>query len=167
MIKKFFKKLSLKTAERELKDYSQKVSTGNREQHSIILGQAYLIFAQLVKKFPMAKKIIETKDDIYGKELIDLISQTNSLLKEYNSACEMENAAGLKLWNETFRCLAHPELTHFGKEIWFYFARSQKEAEKYLDNLEKKFDEKGNSNMVGKVKEAKNYLSIIPTRYKD
>ena len=60
MIKKFLKKFSLNTAKRELSDYSRKVSIGNTEQHGIILGHAYLIFAQLVKKFPIAK-IIEIR----------------------------------------------------------------------------------------------------------
>lgn len=166
MIKKFLKKISLSSAKRELSDYSQKVSIGNTEQHGIILGHAYLIFAQLVKKFPIAKKVLEAKDDIYGKELAGLVLQTNSLLKEYNRARDVENAAGVKLWSETFRCFAHPELTHFGKKIWSYFNKAQKEAEEYLNNLETKFTEQENHNMIGKIREAKKYLSLIPARYK-
>lgn len=167
MIKKFLKNFSLNTAERELEDYSQKVLIGNSEQHGIILGHAYLIFAQFVKKFPIAKKVLEIEDDIYRKELADLVLQTNSLLKEYNRARDIENAAGVKLWSETFRCLAHPELTHFGKEIWSYFDKAQKEAEEYLNNLEAKFTEQENHNMIDKIREAKKYLSIVPARYKE
>ena len=166
MIKNLLKKFSLKTAERELEDYSRKVALGNKEQHGMILGHAFLIFAQLVKKLPVAKKVIESKDDVYGKELADLVLQTNSLLKEYANCGDMENAAGVKLLNETFRCLSHPELTQYGTEIWFYFSKAQKDAEKYLDNLENRFVEQKN-NMATKIKEAKEYLFIIPDRYKE
>jgi hypothetical protein len=165
MIKNFIKKFSLKTAEREIEDYSRKVAMGNSEQHGMILGHALLIFAQFVKKLPVAKKAIESKEDVYGKELADLVLQTNSLLKEYASCGDRENAAGVKLLNETFRCLAHPELTQYGTEIWSYFSKAQKNAEKYLDNLEDRFIEQGNNNMVTKIREAKEYLFIIPDRY--
>lgn len=166
MIGKFLKSFSIKTAERELEDYTQKVSMSSREQHGIILGHAYLIFAQLAKRLPIAKKVITSQDDIYGKELLGLILQTNSLLKEYANDKDMQNAAGVKLWNETFRCLAHPELTHYGTKIWSYFSQAQKVAEEYLDNLEERFDKQKNNNMVTKIREAKEYLLLIPERYK-
>lgn len=166
MIKKFLLKFSLKTAERELQDYARKVSLGNSEQHGIILGHAYLIFAQVVKKLPITKEVISTQEDIYGKELADLVLQTNSLLKEYATDGDIQNAAGVKLWNETFRCLAHPELTRYGKEIWSYFANAQENAKEYLNDLENKFSEEENNNMVGKIREAKEYLFVVPARYK-
>lgn len=166
MIKNFLKKFSAKTAKLELEDYSQKVSLGNNEQHSIILSHAYLILSQIVKKIPAAKTVLETEDDIYGKELADLIFQTNSLLKDYASSGDKENVAGVKLLNETFRCLAHPDLTHFGKEIWSYFANAQKHAEEYLNSLEVKFTEQDNQNMIAKIIEAKEYISLIPARFK-
>jgi len=165
MIKKFLKTFSIKIAERELEDYTQKVSMGNRELHGIILGHAYLIFAQLVKKLPVIKEVVTSQDDIYGKELADLVIQTNSLLKEYADDKDQLNAAGVKLWNETFRCLAHPELTHYGTKIWSYFFKAQKDAEEYLDNLEEKFNKQNNNNMVTKIREAKEYLLLIPKRY--
>ena len=90
IIKTILKKFSLKSAKREIEDYSQKVSMGNSEQHGIILGHALLIFAQLIKKLPVAKDAIESKNDTYGKELADLVIQTNSLLKEYYSCGDSE-----------------------------------------------------------------------------
>lgn len=167
MLKIFLKNFSLNTAEREIEDYALKVSIGDSEQHGIILGHAYIIFAQLVKKLPIAKKILETKDDIYGKELADLVLQTNSLLKEYISVHDMENASGVKLWNETFRCLMHPELSYLGESIWSDFNKAQTKAKKYLNNLETKFTEQENHNMINKIKEAKKYLFLVPVRYKE
>lgn len=166
MIKKFLKKFSLQGAERELQDYVQKVSIGNSEQHGMILVHAYLIFAQMVKKLPIIKEIINTQEDIYGKELAVLVLQTNSLLKEYATDGDIQNAAGVKLWNETFRCLAHTELINYGKEMWSYFAKAQEDAQKYLNDLEIKFNEQGNDNMIGKIREAKEYLSVVPARFK-
>lgn len=166
MIKKFLKNFSLKGAERELADYSRKVSIGNSEQHGIILAHALLIFAQIIKKLPIAKEVVETKDDIYGAEIADLVLQTNSLLKQYVNAREMENAAGTKLLNETFHCLAHPELTEYGRDIWSYFAKSQKQAEAYLVEMEKRFAEQQNDSMVGKIREAKEYVMLVPSRFK-
>ena len=166
MIRNFLKTVGMKTAARELEDYTKKVSMGDREQHGIILGHAYLNFAQLVKKLPVIMEVITSQDDIYGKELADLVLQTNGLLKEYSDDKDMLNAAGVKLWNETFRCLAHSELTHHGIKIWSYFSKAQKDAEAYLDNLEERFDKQNNKNMVTKIREAKEYLFIIPERYK-
>ncbi len=167
MIKKFLKKFSLNTAEKELEDYLVKVSIGNSEQHGMILARACLIYAQLVKKLPILKDIMETKEDVYGGEVADLILETNSILKEYNNSGEAYNAAGLKLLNETLRCLAHPELTHLGKEIWSYFTSAQKEAEEYLDSLESGFAERENDDMVTKVGEAKQYITFVPVRYNE
>jgi len=167
MIRKFLKTFSIKTAERELKDYTQKVSMGSKEQHGIILAHAYLILAQLVKKLPIVKMVITSQDDIYGKELADLILQTNGLIKAYANDKDMQNAAGVKLWNETFRCLEHQEFTHYGTNIWAYFSKAQIDAEEYLDNLEERFDKQNNNNMVTKIREAKEYLLVIPERYKN
>jgi len=165
-MKKIINKFLLKAAEREIKDYTQKVSMGNRDQHGVILGHACLIFAQLAKKLPITQIVVDTDDDIYGKELSVLVLQTNNLMKEYIKDKDMLNSAGIKLWNETFRCLTHPELTNYGKEIWLYFSKASNGAEGYLNNLEVKFSEQKNNNMIEKIKEARKYLSMVPARYK-
>lgn len=167
MIRKFFEKISLRIAEQELQGYVQKLSAGSREQNGIVLGHAYLILAQMAKKFPIVKKVVETKEDVYSKELAILVLQTNSLLKQYIADGDIKNAAGMKLWNETFRCLAHPELTNYGKEIWFYFSKAQEDAKEYLDSLEIKFCEQGNHNMIVKTREAKDCLFMVPARCKE
>jgi hypothetical protein len=166
MIKNLLKKFSIKTAVKELEDYTQKVSMCDREQRGMILGHSYLIFAQLVKIDPVIKEIITSQDDIYGKELGILVLETNSLLKEYANDKDTLNAAGVKLWNETFRCLRHPELTHYGTKIWSYFSKAQKDAEEYLENLEERFDRQNDTNMVTKIREAKRCIFMIPERYK-
>ncbi len=166
MIKKFLKQLSIKTTERELVDYVHKISVGSSEQRGIILSHACLIFAQVIKKAPEMERIITEKDDVYSEELTGLVLQTNGLLKEYADAEETLNAAGIKLWNETFRCLVYPELTNYGKKIWFYFTQAQEDAKEYLDSLEERFVEQENDNMLKKIKEARKYLLLVPERYK-
>jgi hypothetical protein len=167
MIGNFLKSFSIKKAEQELEGYTQKLSMESEEQHGIILAHAYLILAQLVKMLPMAKMVISSQDGIYGKELTSLIVQTNNLLKQYTKGKDIGNAAGVLLWYQTFRCLSHPELSHYGTKIWDYFSKAQKDAEEYLDNLEEFFDKQDNHSMVAKIREAQEYLSVVPEKFKN
>tara|TARA_Y100000310_G_C20521370_1_gene733838 strand:- start:222 stop:752 length:531 start_codon:yes stop_codon:yes gene_type:complete len=166
MIRNFFKKSSLRIAERELEAYVKKVAIGDIEMRGMILGHACLILSQLIKKVPVLEKIIGTEGGVFEKELSYLVLQTNDLLKEYCRSEDMRNASGVKLWNETFRCLSHPELTSLGKEMWSYFVVAQENAKEYLDALDIKFVEQGDDSMLRKIREAKNFIPLVPARYK-
>lgn len=167
MFKNFLKNFSLKTAEKEIKDYTQKVSMLTLEDRGDIFAYSCLTFFHLVRAYDIdIEKIVNTKDDIYCGELSDLVLHTNSLLKDYNRAGEMQGAAGTKVWNETFRCLVHPELTHYGKEMWGYFAEAHEEATRHLDTIEEIFKRKDKKDLVSEVKSARKYLSLIPARFK-
>ncbi len=167
MFKKFLKSFSLKTAENELRDYTQKVSMLTSKNRGDILAYACLTLSNLIEQSDFdIEKIINTKEDVYGGELSDLVLHTNSLLKDYNRSGEMQGAAGTKVWNETFRCLVHPELIHYGKEMWGYFAEVQKEANEHLDTLEEMFNQKNRAENVLKISIARKYLGLIPARFK-
>lgn len=166
MFKKFFEKFFLNTAEKTLSDYVQKVSMLTSEERGIHLAYSCLTLLHLMDESDIdIEKIINTKEDIYGGELSDLVLQTNSLLKDYNRAGEMQGAAGTKVWNETFRCLIYPELTHYGKEMWSYLYGAQKEANEHLDTLEEMFNQKERAENVLKVNVARKYLDLIPSRF--
>lgn len=167
MFKKFFEKFFLNTAERDLKDYTQKVSMLTSEERGIHLAYSCLTLLHLMEESEFdIEKIINTKEDVYGGDLSDLVLQTNRLLKDYNRAGKMQGAAGTKVWNETFRCLIHPELTHYGKEIWGYLSGDQQEANEHLDTLEEMFDQKDRGEHVLKINIARKYLNLIPARFK-
>lgn len=166
MFKKFFEKAFLNTAERDLKDYTQEVSILTSEERGIHLAYSCLTLLHLTEESDIdIEKIVNTREDVYGAELSDLVLQTNRLLKDYNSAGEMQGAAGTKVWNETFRCLIYPELAHYGREIWGYLSEAKQEANEHLDSIEEVFERKGRNDNVLKIKNARKYLDLIPARF--
>ncbi len=167
MFKRIFEKFSLKAAEKQLEDYVQKVFMLTPEERGVHLAYACLSLQHLIEESDIdIEKILNTKEDIYGGELSDLVLKTNRLLKDYNRAGEMQGAAGTKVWNEVFRCLIYPELTNYGKEIWGYLSGAQQEAVNHMVLLEENFEQKGRSEYALKIKNARKCLSLIPARFK-
>ncbi len=155
------KKLLIRRAEKELRSYLDDVNKGTDEQLAIILGHSAFIYSQIIKKLPIIEEVV--KEDIYSNELSDLVIQTNSLLKEYHSAGEIQEAAGVKLWNETFRCLCHKELNEYGVKIWNRFHSVVPLATNYLISLKQNF--KDDDPMATKLSEALDYVDLVPKRY--
>jgi len=164
----FLKKFALKTAENEFKDYLQKLSLMDKEDLGLILGHAYIIISQFVKKYPYVREVINNcNDDKYKKELIHLVFESNRLVREFYNAKELEDAAAMKLWNETFRCLQQPEFTAYGKTFWSFYDGAQKEAKKYLDDLIESCGVKeGSEEVVNRIEEGKEWLFIVPSKFK-
>ena len=48
---------------------------------------------------------------------------------------DFESAAGMKLLNETFRCMLHPELYIYGIKVWDHFEDMDEEVKQYLNDL--------------------------------
>lgn len=166
LYKFMFKKFFLKISEREVRDYTENISLLTSEERGIHLAYSCLTFIHLVGESDVdVEKIINTKEDIYGGELTDLVLQTNSLLKDYIRAGEMQGAAGTKVWNETFRCLVHPEFTQYGKRIWGNLSAARQEAVEHLSELQEIFKGKGRNDMVLRIEKAKQYVDLIPSRF--
>lgn len=167
MLNKIFKKWAINGKRREVEKYLYQVSLGDIEDHWTILAHGALIMSQFIKKIPVAMQVIKMIEDEYAWEAAILVLKTNTLLNDYSSAHDIENSAGIKLWNETFRCLSSPELKDIGINLWKYFTKSQNEAKKYLIRLERNYVIQGNDDMVIKINEAMNYITLIPTQYKE
>jgi hypothetical protein len=167
MFKQFFEKKFINIAERDLREYTQQVSMLTSEECGLHLAYACMSLLSMVEDEDSVdiEKIINTKENIYGKELSTLVLKTNRLVKDYNYAQEMQGAAGTKVWNETFRCLIHPELTIYGEEIWSYLSDARHGASLHLDEIEEMFIRKGNDSSALKIKEARKYLDLIPARF--
>lgn len=165
MIKNILRKFSLRTAEKELKSYLNDLNKGNDEQVAIILGHSALIYSQIIKKLPIIEEVTKEKNDVYVKELSSLVLQTGSLLKDYHSDGDIHNAAGVKLWNETFRCLCYTELNEYGIKMWSRLNSVSSLAKNYLTTLKQDFELKNNDTMVSKISEALEYVDLVPERY--
>jgi len=167
MIKKLFYRFSLKTAERDLKAYLDKLCSGHVEQLAMILAHSLLVYSQLLKLIPGLKKLIDSSDEGYDLDINDLVIQTNSLAKEYQKDSDGLNAAGTMLWNHTFRCLRHPELKKYGQEIWKVLNKTYPYVRDYFNELKQRCTESKNLSMVEKINEAENYIGVIPEKFKD
>lgn len=151
-----FKKFVEKRNTKELHTYIQQVHGGDSETLGAILAHSLLIYSQLLRIKPFLNEIAE-RDKKAENEAALMIVETNRLLNEYSKDTDefnRLNAAGIKLLNMTFRCIAHPDLSQYSDDIWSYFKKAQTNADNYLLEMKNKFVIEENEKMVQKIDEA-------------
>lgn len=163
MLKRIFRSFGLKTAQKELKHYLSAAEKCSDYQLGEVFAWAMLVYDDLVESAPLVGKILVEKDDLYGEDLASLILATNNLLKKHDNSSWL---SGVKFWNETFRCLAYPELTEYGSKIWRLFRKNRKGADNYLDVLLRYSVKNKNEKSIKNLKRAKKYLLLTPKRFK-
>ena len=91
----------------------------------------------------------------------------NSLLNDYHKAGESLNAAGVKLWNITFRCMSDNSFRHYGQALWKKSSQSFEYAKEHLKNELEMAERGGKGKMVEKIKGALSLYDYVPPQFRD
>lgn len=164
MIGRVLRRFAKATAGRELKAYLEKVDFGGDDQLARILGHAALVYADLVRRHPVVDGIIRSPSPVQEGRLGELVLMTTGMVKAYQRTGQRLNAAGMMLWNQSLRCLCHPELSDYGALIWSRFMQVSALAEGYLESLRGVQTTELGDVVQGDIDAAKRICHLSPTR---
>lgn len=122
MIGRFFKRkanqLGLVGHRIQIKAYLSDLSKLDDAEIAQIVALGALIRGQFLKKDPSFDTLLNVGYLCDRKRLAHNTLVLGSLAKQMKKADRIADLAGLLVWLQTFRCLAHPELLEDGKEMW-------------------------------------------------
>jgi len=132
----------------------------------MILGKAALIHYSFGSLDPEFSKLVNPQLGENQGPISTYIKRLNKLPNEFHSAGEFQNAAGMKLWNITFRCISNNSFRHYGVELWKNAAKSFGSAREYLENELEQATRMGNEQMVDKLKGALGLYDFIRPQFR-
>ena len=164
---KFLAKAGMKRSEEEITKFLSLFESGDEEQNGIIIGRAALIHYSLSSLDPAFSKLINSGVGENQGRIKNYILQLNSLLNDYHKAGESSNAAGVKLWNITFRCMSNNSFRHYGQALWNRASASFEYAKEHLKNELEMAASLGKGKMVEKIKGALSLYDYVPPQFRD
>lgn len=164
---KFLAKSGMKKSEGEITTFLALFESGDEEQNGIIVGSAALIHYSLSSLDPDFSKLINSGVGENQAAILRYIPQLNSLLNDYHKAGESLNAAGMKLWNITFRCMSNNSFRHYGKALWDRSSESFEYAKEHLKNELGMAKSLGKGVMAEKIKGALGLYDYVPPQFRD
>ncbi len=164
---KFLAKFGLKRSEEEIKNFLSLFGSGDLEENGMVVARAALIHYRSSSLDPEFSKLVNSQVGENQGPISTYILQLNKLLKEFHGSGEYQNAAGMKLWNITFRCMSNNSFRHYGTTIWENAAESFESAKQYLENELEKASSTGNEKMADYVKGALALYDFIPPQFRN
>jgi len=116
-----------------------------------------VIRRQILKKDPSFDNLLNEGYSCDRKRLVHNTLVLGNLAKQAEKAGKIPELAGLIVWLQTFRCLAHPEMLDRGKEMWSHLKRGIDSIEEGLLSLHQE-----NIFSLPVVDEARKYADYIP-----
>jgi len=173
MFRKLLLGVSKKTAEKEIRSYLSDLDIASQSEKQETYQRAVVIFAQFVERHGdeitdiffkcNAKELnIESKSE-YVKNIDQFVRASNSAVNAMNKRGSFEDAAGMKLLNETLRCMLHPHLYNYGTKVWDHFEGFDSNVEQYLREFKKSNPQINNEILEIAIK----YKSIRPDVFKN
>ena len=164
---KFIAKFGLKKSEEEITNFLGMFELGDEEQNGIIIGRAALIHYSLSSSAPEFSMLINSGVGENQGPIINYIPQLNSLLNDYHKTSDSINAAGVKLWNITFRCMSNNSFRHYGQSLWNRASASFEYANEHLKDELEMAESLGKKKMVEKIKGALGLYDYIPPQFRN
>jgi len=168
MIECFLKRkigqFALDTHRNQVEEYVALLAAGENNDMACIVALAAMIRRQLIKINPSLQKLLDDGYSCNHKELADIMLNLGriekTILQEQKSNSTMD-IAGLHVWLQTLRCMAHPELYTKGRQIWQNLQRGMNCLEEGLTSLRQ----------LGVLPDAalpeiRKYANYIPTAFK-
>jgi hypothetical protein len=159
------KKFSLGTTEKELRSYLEGLEFGSDDQIAQILGHSALHYTQLEIHMPLVGDIVRSHAPILENSLFNYFSMTTGLVKQYRETGQRLNAAGAMVWNQSFRCLCHSELSDCGTQIWSRLLQVSDLSENYLESIRGLKETEQGDVIKGNIDQAKLIVHQPPARF--
>jgi hypothetical protein len=163
---KLFLNWGLRMSEKQIMTFLDLFSQGDIEQNGAVLGMAALLHHQIKTKDPQFETLVNSKKGENQGPISVYIFQLNRLVNEFHKSGRYDEAAAMKLWNVTFRCMSHESLHHYGVEIWKIAAQSFPVAKQWLKEKLKQAERAGNKQDAASLKEALKLYNYVPPQFR-
>jgi hypothetical protein len=130
---KFIEKWLLSGSKKEIEKFLETFSQGDIEQNGMVMGWAALMHYRLLTISPEFGKLINSMKGEEKAEISAFILQLNQFGNGLYKEGHLEEAAGMKIWNITFRCMSDESFHQYGMKLWNIAAESFSEAQSWLE----------------------------------
>jgi hypothetical protein len=164
MIKKWFKRkmndAGLVGHRIQIREYLTELSGLDDAEIAQTVAFGAMIRRQILKQDPSFDKLANEGYSCDRKRLVHNTLVLGNLVKQAKKENKIPELAGLLVWLQTFRCLAHPELLEEGKEMWSHLKRG-------VDSIEEGFSTLHHEGVFSAlvVDEVRKYADYIPSVY--
>jgi hypothetical protein len=164
---KFLAKLGLKSSEKAITQYLKDLEIADSEEIGMAIGRAAILHYSLSLEDPEFSKLLNSQVGENQGAISSYILKLNDGLNHFNRSGAVENAAGIKLLNVTFRCMSNNIFRHFGIELWKILSTHFDSARCYLENYHDTAITLGNEVEINKAKGALGLYNFIPPQYRE
>ena len=165
MIKNILKKWSIGGSEKLINQFLALFDQADSFQNGIVLGWAAILHYQIMTKDPKFEKLLNSKKGENQGPISAYILQLNSLGNQLSKAGRTEEAAGMKLWNITFRCMSDESLHHYGMSQWETASHSFAAAKSWLEDKSDFISEAGSERDRSSLNGALKIYNFIPPQF--
>lgn len=165
MIKKLFANWGLRSSEKEILSFLSLFAQRDVEQNGALLGMAALFYHQLKVKNPEFGTLVNSMKGENQGSISAYIIQLNRLVNDFHKAGRYDEAAAMKLWNISFRCMSHDSLSHYGVSLWHAASRSFPEAKNWLETNLTYADKSGHQSDTPNLINALNLHDFVPRQF--
>lgn len=165
MLLRWLGQWGLKRSEKEILSFLLQFTSFLPEEMGHVVGMAALIHCQIAAKNPEFEKLIMSLPGENTGPISALIVEFNRLLKQLARAQRLDEAAALKLWIVTLRCMSSPSFQHHGASLWRNAARSFPAGEVWIRSQIKTEGSRGNSLSVENLTNALARSRFVPPQF--
>lgn len=165
MIKKFLEKWTRGSSEKLINQFLTSFEQADSFQNGMLLGWAAILHYQMMSKDSEFEKLLNSKRGENQGAVSAYILQLNSLGNQFNKAGRMGEAAGMKLWNITFRCMSDDLLHHYGVSLWQTAAMSFADTRSWLENKSAQLNETGSERDKNSLSGSLKIYNYIPPQF--
>jgi len=165
MLFRWLTQWALKRSESEILDFHLRFTSFAPEAKGHVMGLAALLHCQIEAKKPEFQKLIRSANGENVGSISALIVEFSSLVRELARDQRLDEAAALKLWVVTLRCMSHPPFQHHGVALWSNAALSFAVGEDWIREQIKIEALRGNSKIVEDLTSALERSRFIPPQF--
>lgn len=167
MIGKLFLNWALRKSETEISSYLASFSKISAWEVGKVVGMATLFHHQYTEKDPEFEVLLNSKKGENQGPISLRVMELNKLVNDMRRAGRLEDAASMKLWNITFRCMTHDTLHHYGMSLWRVASRGLPEAKQWLEARLEYAENSGHQRDAANLKKALKLYDFVPPQFRD
>lgn len=167
MIGKFLLSWGLRKSESEVNSFLTLFSGLGASEIGKVVGMAAVIHCQYTEKDPEFERLLNSRKGENRGPISTRILELNGLVNEMNRTGRLEDAASMKLWNITFRCMTHDTLYDHGVVLWKIAAKSFPEAKQWLTDRLADAQNSGHQRDALNLRKALPLYNYVPPQFHD
>lgn len=167
MIGKLFLNWGLRKSEKEITSFLDTFSRLGTSEIGKVVGMAALFHHQYSQKDPEFEVLLNSDRGNNQGPISIRVLELNKLVNDMHRAGRLEDAASMKLWNITFRCMTHETLHHYGLLLWQIASTGFSEAKQWLQARLEYAEKSGHQRDAPNLSKALRLYNFIPPQFRD